>query len=88
LNWFNFEVITMHKNDVLSATHAALNVLEELRYKSRGLGVYNVIELSSGKCDATALIGANIGSDCGLLRVAPSGYYPNYPDIVGPNLVV
>ena len=77
----------MYKKDVLGATHATLNSLEELHYKSRGSGAYNVIEHSSGKCDVTALPGASIGSSYGLLRVALSGYYPKYLDIVDPNLV-
>jgi hypothetical protein len=77
----------MHKNNAPDATHAILNSLEELRHESRGSGAYNVIEHSSGKCDVTDLPGVSIGSSYGLLRVAPSGYYPNYLDIVDQNLV-
>ena len=77
----------MHKNDVLSATQAILNSLEELHYKSRGSDAYNVIEHSSGECAVIALPSVSIGSSYGLLRAAPSGYYPNYLDIAEPNLV-
>ena len=77
----------MHKNNALSATHSTLNSLEKPRYKNRDSGAYGVIEHSSGKYDVTALSDVSIGSSYGLLRAVPSGYYPNYQDIVDPNLV-
>lgn len=76
----------MHKKGALYVSLKILNYLEKLRYKSRDSGAYDVSEHSSGKCDATVSPDASIGSNYGLLRAVPSGYYPNYLAIANQNL--
>jgi hypothetical protein len=76
----------MHKKGVLYASLMTLNYLEKLRYRSRDSGACDVIEHSSGKYEATVSLGDSIGSNYGLLRAVPSGYYQNYLAIANQNL--
>jgi hypothetical protein len=62
--------------------------MEQMPFINNDFNAYSVAGHLSGKQNIIVLPGVSIGSGYGLLRVAPSGYYPNYPDIVDPNLVV
>jgi len=76
----------MHKKDVLNAGHIPLNSMEEMHYTNSDFNVWSVIEHLSGKRSITVSRGASIGSSSGSLRVAPLGYYANYPATAHPSL--
>ncbi len=67
----------MHKKDVLDADQVPLNAMEQMHYTNSDFNVCVVIEHLSGKQSITVLRDVNTGSDYGLPRTVPSGYFAN-----------
>ena len=75
----------MHKKDALDVGQVQLNITEGLRCKNSDSNACCVIEHSYGKKNIIVLHDASTGSGYGLLKVALSSCFVNYPVIVDPN---
>jgi len=78
----------MNKKNALGVVHVPYNSMGKMLYTSKDSGVGNVIGLLSGKYALTAPYAFGTGSGSGLLKVALSSYFVNYPAIVGQNLML
>ncbi len=79
------EVISVHKNGVLTVDQTLLSAMEKPHHANNGFNVCSVIEHSFGKQNTTISHVPNTGSGCGLSRTARSDCYANCQLTVPPN---
>jgi hypothetical protein len=76
----------MHKKNAPDVILTASNAMGEPNYGSNDFSAYSASGHLSGNCHAIAKSSSGTGLNCGLRRVAPSGFYPNCPAIVNLSL--